>query len=178
MAFFALQFLRLSPTRRSLIQNLPGFCSPFPQILPLRGLSSKKYLGTCDTGLRIVFAGCVTVKPSSHSCLGTRVVPGPLGRASACLRRQTSQFFSPVWLDQAALSHFSARSHCFREGKARGRDQMFRFSTNNVMTTSTSMSLIIKQSNLTHLNLRIYHLLTVSRIALLCFSNYFVFTTG
>lgn len=87
-----------------------------------RGLSSKKYLGTCNTGLRIVFAGCVTVKPSSHSCLGTRVVPGPLGRASACLRRKTSQFFSPVWLDQAALSYFSARSHCFREGKARGRD--------------------------------------------------------
>lgn len=43
---------------------------------------------------------------------------------------------------------------------------MFRFSTNNVTKTNTSKLLIFKQSNLTYLNLWIYHLLTVSRIAL------------
>lgn len=43
---------------------------------------------------------------------------------------------------------------------------MFGFSTNNVTRTITSKLLIIKQSNLTYLKLWIYHLLTVSRIAL------------
>lgn len=88
----------------------------------LRGLSSKEYHSTWDTGLCAIFAGCVMAKPCCHSCLGTRAVPGPLGIASARLRRKTSQFFSPVWLDQAALSYFSVRSHCFREGKAWGWD--------------------------------------------------------
>lgn len=116
--FSALQFLKLSPARHNLIQNLPSFCSLFYP----RGLSAKQYLGTCDTGLCIIFSCCVMVKPSSHSCLSTKVMPGPLGIASARLRRKTSQFFSPVWLDETALRYFSARSCCFREGKTRGRD--------------------------------------------------------
>lgn len=49
---------------------------------------------------------------------------------------------------------------------------MFRFSTNNVTKTNTSKLLILKQSNLTYLKLWIYHLLTVSRIALYLMALY------